>query len=937
MSDSSFYGGQPGFSFIIVKNYLSIVDMVNDFKQGPDFTAVHFDEHVLINTVNKNDPDNGKVYRRGYDYTNEMGGAVYIGTIVGPAGKAPMVEMTTVDYVKNMQETEGYTYRYSEGQYSPLINLIPGKTEDGKFNDAIQWACCSVRNPNNEDTTAYIGFIFPYPVLDFTSYSVSPYYNRDNDTDHFTNINIIDRIDDKQHPYYEKWNISVPKGIKGDTFKNFRVIPANNNIIDYDGKQDDINNGREVLVYDYYHYDKDGGGEPVTIYLGDYNMINSITIDDDGTFTIDYAHDDNLVYPHKFKWIKSVTLQSNGHFTIIYNYPNENNGTPTIYETDLQWVDDITMAHNGIVTLHYSIGTTKDLKEQLTWIDGIELHENGVITITYNNKVQDLQKILRWINDIRIDKDGTFTIEYNNKISTWENLLTWVEDITLTDDGTLSCVYNNGDKTFDKVFKWIDDVQLDETGTISVIYNNSDRKDLEQILRWVEDIIIDEDGTFTIQYNNMQKRWDGLIRWLTAAELSEDGSLTFVYNNGEEIYNRVIKWIDDIQLDQSGNVLISYNNDEQKILEHVLKWIEDIRLDEDGTFTVVCNNEIKRWGELFRWIKEFHMEKDGTLTVIYNNGSEVYDRAITWMEDFQIDEEGTIKVFLNNGDIITKENAIKWVNDITFSDDGTLNILYNYGNESLHENMIKWITKISLEQNGEFKIEFNNGDEPYLSKLTWVEDIIVDDDGTVSIIYNNGEPFTYNNLIKYVDDIYVNTGGNQKIHVKYNTGDEEDIGEPINYILETALTPDYHYIVRYSDPEKRNKIIQDKLNYTYLGLNDWHDLGSVKDDSGILIGLNIYSEELKANIKKSIEYLNNEFPNGLTGDLKGKVVTIGTNTESPKDFYAFDYSKENNEYKKWYYLGRIERINSIIASKTDEDVEAKKESLSIGGIWFILE
>ena len=45
----------------------------------------------MINTVNKNDPDNGKIYRRGYDFNNDMGGAEFIGTIVGPAGKAPMI------------------------------------------------------------------------------------------------------------------------------------------------------------------------------------------------------------------------------------------------------------------------------------------------------------------------------------------------------------------------------------------------------------------------------------------------------------------------------------------------------------------------------------------------------------------------------------------------------------------------------------------------------------------------------------------------------------------------------------------------------------------------------------------------------------------------------------------------------------------------------
>jgi len=89
----SFYGGRPGNPFIIVLAFDSVAAMVASFSQGAGYTDVHYDEHVIINTTNKNDPDNGKIYRRGYNFTNEMGGAEYIGTIVGPAGPAPMVGM----------------------------------------------------------------------------------------------------------------------------------------------------------------------------------------------------------------------------------------------------------------------------------------------------------------------------------------------------------------------------------------------------------------------------------------------------------------------------------------------------------------------------------------------------------------------------------------------------------------------------------------------------------------------------------------------------------------------------------------------------------------------------------------------------------------------------------------------------------------------------
>jgi len=71
MSNGSFYGGRKGKSFIIIKSYPDIASMVLDFSKGGGFTEVNYDEYVIINTLNKNHPDNGKVFRRGYDYNSD--------------------------------------------------------------------------------------------------------------------------------------------------------------------------------------------------------------------------------------------------------------------------------------------------------------------------------------------------------------------------------------------------------------------------------------------------------------------------------------------------------------------------------------------------------------------------------------------------------------------------------------------------------------------------------------------------------------------------------------------------------------------------------------------------------------------------------------------------------------------------------------------------
>ena len=102
----SFYGGRPGTSFVISARFSSIQEMVNKFKLGADYSGVHYDEYVLINTEDKSNRQNGRIYRRGYEYTNDMGGAEYIGTIAGPMGPAPALIPTSYIHISNDQSLQ---------------------------------------------------------------------------------------------------------------------------------------------------------------------------------------------------------------------------------------------------------------------------------------------------------------------------------------------------------------------------------------------------------------------------------------------------------------------------------------------------------------------------------------------------------------------------------------------------------------------------------------------------------------------------------------------------------------------------------------------------------------------------------------------------------------------------------------------------------------
>lgn len=510
--DYSFYGGRRGASFVITGRFASIQDMTNKFSQGSNYSVINYDEYVIIDTVNKNDPDNGKIFRRGYDSQGDLGGAQYVGQIVGPSGLAPQVEMTTIDEVKNMQEQEGFEYRHSEGEYAPTVNLVPGK-EGSKFNDSIKWACCSVRDINNKDTTAYVGFTFPYTVIEYTAHSVDPYYHRNNQTANFVNENLVDRVDDKSHPFFEKWNISIPKGIKGDTLKNFRIISASGSDgvsaytgqdNDRQGKQQSTFDGadrtRKIAVYDYYHYDKDGTGEPVSLYLGDYNMISDVAVDNDGTIRIAYTHNDDSVWRNKFKWINDISITPQGLFTVNYNY----GGNSTRYQTTLTWINNVTLDNNGTLKFKYNDGKTPDVtfNNKIQWVTGATLAADGTLTFSYNNGASNtvFSKQLKWISNITLGDDGTLTVNYNNGATptVFNKKIRWVTNCTFTDQGDFTLTFNDGTPAVKQHIKWVKNLQVNTgsaegTGNqkLHVQYNDNTNADIGNPLNYIMKMAID--------------------------------------------------------------------------------------------------------------------------------------------------------------------------------------------------------------------------------------------------------------------------------------------------------------------------------------------------------------------------------------------------------------------------------------------------------------
>lgn len=867
----SFYGGKQGVDFVLRAAFPSVATMVNAFKGGPSYTDVWYNEYCIIDTPNKNDADNGKIYRRGLEYQNKMGGAIYVGQIVGPSSGTPYFQLLSIDDVEKLstKELEEYSYRrypyaYDEENEVYLTTdddsnpiqtfsfnkdydetLVPGKYEDSSgvhYNDEIKYTWCNIRNDNaDSDSWFYVGWSQPYLVVDYAIHQTSPY---DGNGDVLTDATDIERIDDNSHPFWEKWDLGLPKGIKGDTLRNLRVIvPTANDrnkiyaasaitvnpttgestvgAAGYTGIDDDIAAGRKIVVFDYYIYDKQLNPTPIMIYLGDFNIITAINVDDEGTLTVEYTHDDDTVFTKKIRWVNGVALTegngtAGGHITFTFN-----NDNPTkTQEFDISWIKGIEIEEDGSLIYSYA-GTPEaaNMPEDATPVKADGTTADPSRTAGFY-RVEDF---LQWIHDVNLNNEtGHFYVTNNRDETIFETDLDWIKDIQFAEDGSVTLVHTSeGDFTYTNLIKWIDSVTLDQaTGKFTIDWNYGD--DSVTQLDWTDDIYINEgDGNIYIHHTNQDLNTE-----------TPTGSAPF---------------------------------GRAELLDAQLKLVVGASVSADGVVTFTCNTK----------------DSQGR------------------PETIQLNQAGT-------------------------------------GSGAFH--------------------------------------------------------------IKIIEDVTLNTAirDDKHIFVKYNTEDAaKAIGDPINFIEDTVVrSSDWHLLVLYNDPEHRypnrpgdeehpldKDTHQDQYGvawYNYIhGSNQpqtnqdpywapdiyWRDMGAIKDQAGLLIGMNVDSTEVEeAGYDSEISgvaqrepvegkygtgvcgYLQSRFPAGLTGQqnsaygqsMEEKIVTysppVGTGNpdKQNKEFYAFDY-----DAGKWFFLGTLDDSGMrdvLLATESVTDAETNK--LSTKGILF---
>lgn len=492
----SFYGGKQGVSFVIKASFKSIDDMVNSFKNNED--KVWFGEYCLIDTVNKNDKDNGKIFRRGIaTSTNaKLGGAEYIGQIVGPSSGTPLFQFDTLDNVieySNINDKEKYdpengdirvyptqisdgkitqyNYRKDEnGQYKDrdiirdkngLITsyakniktvtstIDNGGLVSGKEQDGIKWTWCNIKKANeNSESWFYVGLKIPYLVNEFDAKSVNPY---DNNGNYKGKVAIIPDENNDNHPFYKKYTLEIPRGIKGDSLDGIKVITlssanqikqnvtSNDNYI-YTWNQFSVNNqgetylsdeepkysknitdndfGRQIIVYEYRVTDKTVNGKKYLVYVGDFNIVEKINLSQDGILKIYYTHDGDRendtqkfveTQKEKLEWIQSIEIsEENGNITLVYNTKDEkgNNNRKTLTTVKLRNITKASINNKG--NLNFGFNTTTDGVNDSITVKGSDnkdfifkgiqnvsllsdLDADKHLTVTYTTKTKDEQ------------------------------------------------------------------------------------------------------------------------------------------------------------------------------------------------------------------------------------------------------------------------------------------------------------------------------------------------------------------------------------------------------------------------------------------------------------------------------------------------------------------------------------------------------------------
>ena len=115
-------------------------------------------------------------------------------------------------------------------------------------------------------------------------------------------------------------------------------------------------------------------------------------------------------------------------------------------------------------------------------ITGVSLSDSGKLIVTYSFKdTEEIAQTIRWLSyerdnpasGLEMKTDGSLVVHYNTgEVQTYNNWITWITNLTLSQEGDFEVTYNNNQiNKYTTHLTWIGDVKIEENGDI-VFYNN---------------------------------------------------------------------------------------------------------------------------------------------------------------------------------------------------------------------------------------------------------------------------------------------------------------------------------------------------------------------------------------------------------------------------------------------------------------------------------
>ena len=859
--------------------------MVQDFEKGGDTTdIVNYGEYVIIDTPSKDDPDNGKVFRRGMNYqynasSNPYAGGEYIGQIVGPRGAAVELDIDTYNNVASKTGSVKRSFTEVNG------SLVPGaNTARSTFNDNIDYVWVNFRGADGSLERYFVGFKFPYLVTDITSKWRKPYYTPEDYTEgRIKSQSLIGNViredanfelfvkneyqtsescPDKDpthgytgHPFYRKWKVTIPKGIKGDTQTGLEIYPTlvtkgstiYNSVtssgslygptyqasadmaIQISSYPNTKGKGYVELVgggyaklsdtrglrmrYIQTKYDNKEAGESSYIDIGQYNTITNVSLSEDGWLTVFYSWDNPKTLENALRWIKynektgedGIKFSSDGTVTIIYNTKNSaGKNEQQTHPNLISWINSTTLTREGKFKVLYNNNSSQISPKtgteggkavystDLTWPTQVSMTKQGVIKFMYNNN------LLTDIYPVPWDEKEKGKVDRNE--GSYSFIIPWIESVGMMEDGHFNFKFNN-----DLLYNILDGQW-------------SDPQTYSPQLTWIKGINLDEDGHINFKFNN------DLLCQFDSGYYIDKGALISTSDNGS-ISSNTFNLIDNTEVQYIGDTINIYDTqapadwyDEGTRYAPQITWIDNVELKDDGNLDFTFNNnrfynpdnpdwkdDQVTYSPQITWTDNVELQEDGHLEFTFNN-NRFYDQfnpdwksdeityapQITWITGMSMDTEtGQFKFIFNNNKLCQYGSR--------YGLEGTTLISSSENCTIDDENALLSMLDNGLAIDGTDLIVEDTGIDPrwsedgttYMPYGRWIMKVTIDDDGTVHFWYSDGEEMT-----PAIDNMKI-----KYLHDLYVDTDGMEGAEPPDYSTEGVGDQKLRAIYNTIDPE----------------------------------------------------------------------------------------------------------------------------------------